>query len=338
MKVKILDCDKKKHFAGETLEFQLSEVDNAFANALRRVLLAEIPVLGIESVTIAQNTSVLADEMIAHRLGLVPLYSMKARRMRFARECDCGGQGCGECQITGDLSAECPSTQHSLPVYINEALRIDDEEVFPVSSEEKGVLLVTLGRSQKLRLRFIIRKNIAKTHAKFMPVATVAMRYAPDIILHPEGFARLGKEKCKKWVERCPRRVFSYNESSHQVEVVSPHECIFCRECTSTEPPFRNLPEPLVFVRQKRNAFGHFDFFFVVESTGVLPVMQLMRDAIEVLRKKLHRIRDGLSEDPNAQDITKTRLIGGAPTALAVINEDEMEREGAEDNLGFIMQ
>lgn len=338
MKVKILDCDKKNHLAGETLEFQLSEVDNAFANALRRVLLAEIPVLGIESVTISQNTSVLADEMIAHRLGLVPLYSMKARRMHYIRECDCGGQGCGECQITGEIIAECPSHQHSLPVYINEALHIDDKEVFPVSSEPRGVLLVTLGRSQKLHLKVVIRKNIAKTHAKFMPVATVAMRYAPEIILHPEGFARLGKEKCKLWVDRCPRRVFNYNESSQQVEVVNPQECIFCRECTSKEPPFRNLAEPLVFVRQKRNALGYFDFIFVVESTGVLPVMQLMSDAIEVLYKKLERIRDGLSEDPNAESIVKTRLIGGAPTALAVPNEDELEKEGAEDNLGFVME
>lgn len=338
MKVKILDCTKKDHYAGETLEFQLSEVDNAFANALRRVLLSEIPVLGIESVTIAQNTSVFADEMIAHRLGLVPLYSMKARRMRFARECDCGGHGCGECQITGELVAECPSHQHSLPVYINETLRIDDEEVFPVSSEERGILLLTLGRSQKLRLKIIIRKNIAKIHAKFMPVATVAMRYAPEIILHPEGLARLGKEKCQQWVNRCPRQVFAYDESSRQVKVVNPQDCIFCRECTSTEAPFSNLPEPLVFVRQKRNAMGYFDFIFVVESTGVLPVMHMMYDAIEVLQKKLLRIQAGLSEDPNGEDITKTRLIGGAPTALAVLNEDGLEKEGAEDNLYFVMQ
>lgn len=338
MKITILDCQKKEHCAGDTLEFKLSEVDNAFANGLRRVLLAEVPILGIESVTIAQNTSVLADEMLAHRLGLVPLFSMKARHMRFARDCDCGGQGCGECQITGELNVECPANQHSLPVYVNESLKIDDKDVYPVSSEEKGIWLVTLGRSQKLRLKIIIRKNIAKTHAKFMPVATVAMRYAPDIILNPEGFARLGAENCKKWVERCPRRVFSYNERSQQVEVTDPNECIFCRECTSDEGPFRFLPEPLVFVRQKKNAAGYFDFVFVVESTGVLPVLTIMYDAVDILRRKLHRIRDGLSEDPNAQNMVKTRLIGGAPTALAVANEDDVEKEGAEDNLHFVMQ
>lgn len=338
MRVTILDHQKQQHCAGDTLEFQLCEVDNAFANGLRRVLLAEVPVLGIESVTIAQNTSVLADEMIAHRLGLVPLYSMKARRMSFAKDCDCGGQGCSDCQITGELNVECPANRHSLQVFVNESLRIDDKDVYPVSSEERGIWLVTLGRSQKLKLKVVIRKNIAKTHAKFMPVATVAMRYAPDIVLNHNGLALLGEEKCRQWVERCPRRVFSYNERDRQVEITALDECIFCRECTSEDSAFRNLPEPLVLVRQKRNERGYFDFVFVVESTGVLPVLQIMYDALEVMKNKLLRIRDGLSEDPNALEMVKTRTIGGAPTALAVANEDEVETEGAEDNLRFVMQ
>lgn len=338
MRVKILECEKKDHCAGETLVFQLREVDNAFANGLRRVLLAEVPILGIESVTVAQNTSVLADEMLAHRLGLVPLYSMKARQMKYARECDCGGHGCKECQITGELSVECPPDKHSLPVYINESLKIDDEEVYPVSSEDRGILLVTLGRSQKLRLKIVIRKNIAKTHAKFMPVATVAMRYAPDIFLNNEGFAQLDEGKCREWVRRCPRNVFAYNEKTRQVEMKNADDCIFCRECMSEDATFRNLPEPLVLIRQKRNSKGYFDFVFVVESTGVLPVLQIIFDALEVLRLKLQRLRDGLSQDPNAADVIKTRLIGGAPTALAVENEDDVEKEGAEDNLNYIMQ
>ncbi|EPY32940.1 DNA-directed RNA polymerase II subunit RPB3, partial [Angomonas deanei] len=143
-------------------------------------MLAEVPTLAIESVTVIENTSVLADEMIAHRLGLVPLFSMKAREMNYARECLCGGKGCEECTITGRLIVECPPEEHARQVFVNESLSIDTPEVYPVSSEKSGVWLVTLGRSQKLNVRVVIRKNIAKVHAKFMPVATVAMRYAPD--------------------------------------------------------------------------------------------------------------------------------------------------------------
>lgn len=338
MKVKIIDCQQKPHMAGETLEFQLNEVDNAFANGLRRVMLAEIPTLGVEAVTIIQNTSVLPDEMIAHRLGLVPLSSMKARRMNYARECPCGGGGCSECMITGELHVECPADQHSLQVFVNESLKIHDEEVIPVSAEEKGIWLVTLGRCQKLSLRIAIRKNIAKTHAKFMPVATVAMRYAPDIVLNTEGFARLEPEHCRRWVSRCPQNVFRYDDKTNQVLVRSADSCIFCRECLSTDAPFNNLPEPLVFVRQRRNRQGYFDFTFVVESTGVLPVLQILYDAIAVLRTKLQNIRTGLSDDPNADEILKTKTIGGAPTAPIVPDEDIPERDVTEDNLNFVMK
>ncbi|EPY23512.1 DNA-directed RNA polymerase II subunit RPB3 [Strigomonas culicis] len=300
-------------------------------------MLAEIPTLGIEAVTISQNTSVLADEMIAHRLGLVPLFSMKARRLNYARDCPCQGVGCEMCEIKGELHAECPANEHSVQVFVNESLVIDDPEVYPVSSEDRGIWLVTLARSQKLSLRIVIRKNIAKVHAKFMPVATVAMRYATDIVLNPEGFAKLDADKCTKWVERCPCGVFGYDSNTHQVTVRDAAACIFCRECVSTEPPFNNLPEPLVFVYRKKSKDDNYEFTFVVESTGVLPVMQIMYDAIKVLRDKLQRLSTGLSEDPNAGDRIQTRPIGGAPTAPVVPNEDGITRDGVEDNLAFVM-
>lgn len=337
MKVEIIECIKKEHAAGETLVFKLNEVDSSFANALRRVMLAEVPTLGIEAVTIRQNTSVLPDEMIAHRMGLVPLFSQKARRLNFPQDCGCGGGGCPDCQITGSLRAECPPHQHSMQVFIGDSLHLDDDEVYPVSAEEHGIWLVTLGRSQVLDLSVVIRKNIAKTHAKFMPVATVAMRYAPDIILNPNGFQSLGKERAREWVARCPRNVFRFVERTGQVEVQDEDACIFCRECMSQEPPFDKLPEPLVFVRQKKNRVGYFDFTFTVESTGVLPVLQIVYDAVAVLRKKLQCVGEGLMKDPNADGI-KTRTIGQAPTAQVVPNADAIRRGAEEDNLDFTMQ
>lgn len=337
MKLEIIECVKKEHSAGETLIFQLNEVDSSFANALRRVMLAEIPTLAIESVTIRQNTSVLPDEMIAHRMGLVPLFSEKARRLNFPQDCGCGGSGCLDCQITGSLRVQCPPDQHSKQVFIGDSLHIDDPEVYPVSAEEHGIWLVTLGRSQVLDLQVVVRKNIAKTHTKFMPVATVAMRYAPEIILNPNGFQPLGKARAREWVARCPRNVFRFVERTGQVEVQDEGACIFCRECMSQEPPFDKLPEPLVFVRQKKNKMGYFDFTFTVESTGVLPVLQIVYDGVAVLRRKLQKVSEGLLKDPNADGV-KTRTIGQSTTAQVVPNPDAVRRGAEEDNLDFTMQ
>lgn len=53
--------------------FLLSGVDISVANALRRIMLAEIPTMAIDIVEVAKNSTALPDEFIAHRLGLIPL-------------------------------------------------------------------------------------------------------------------------------------------------------------------------------------------------------------------------------------------------------------------------
>ena len=53
--------------------FTLSGASTAFANAFRRAMIGEVPTLAIEDVRIYDNTSALFDEMLAHRVGLIPL-------------------------------------------------------------------------------------------------------------------------------------------------------------------------------------------------------------------------------------------------------------------------
>jgi DNA-directed RNA polymerase II subunit RPB3 len=57
----------------DRMKFVLSETDPSVANALRRVMIGETPTLAIDLVTITHNTSCIHDEMIAHRLGLLPI-------------------------------------------------------------------------------------------------------------------------------------------------------------------------------------------------------------------------------------------------------------------------
>lgn len=57
----------------EEIGFDLIGVDASIANALRRILLSEVPTMAIEHVYIWNNSSIIQDEVLAHRLGLVPL-------------------------------------------------------------------------------------------------------------------------------------------------------------------------------------------------------------------------------------------------------------------------
>jgi len=58
---------------GNELVFEMIGCDTSFANALRRILLAEVPTMAIETVYIENNTSIIHDEVLAHRMGLIPL-------------------------------------------------------------------------------------------------------------------------------------------------------------------------------------------------------------------------------------------------------------------------
>ena len=73
--------------------FTLSGASPAFANAIRRAMIGEVPTLAIEDVRIYDNTSALFDEMLAHRLGLIPIRT-DLTTYTTKDTCSCGGAGC----------------------------------------------------------------------------------------------------------------------------------------------------------------------------------------------------------------------------------------------------
>jgi DNA-directed RNA polymerase II subunit RPB3 len=70
-----------------SLKFELSNTELHVANALRRIIIAEVPTMAIDIVQIHENTSVLNDEFIAHRLGLVPLLSEYEKEFVLNEQC-----------------------------------------------------------------------------------------------------------------------------------------------------------------------------------------------------------------------------------------------------------
>lgn len=155
--------------------------------------MSEIPTIAIDLVEVETNTSVLADEFICHRLGLVPLKARAADEMLYARDCDCE-QYCENCSVVLSLHARCTGddvmkvfardlvvvaggmgTGMPLGARQNEALGapvIADPDGF-------GALICKLKKNQELRLRCIAKKGIAKEHAKWAPTAAVGFEYDP---------------------------------------------------------------------------------------------------------------------------------------------------------------
>src|SRR5436853_5987486 len=99
MDIKLLSIEQ------ETLRFALSDVSPAFANALRRIMISEIPVMAIDDVMILENNSVMYDEILAHRLGLVPVTTDGSYNL--PEECTCKSEvGCEKCRKSLSLGVE----------------------------------------------------------------------------------------------------------------------------------------------------------------------------------------------------------------------------------------
>ncbi|KAA8569200.1 hypothetical protein EYC84_000869 [Monilinia fructicola] len=165
------------------VDFELSNVDLAFANSLRRTILSEVPTIAIDRVQIEANTSVLADEFIAHRLGLVPLNSKNCDDVIYTRDCDCDGN-CELCSVTLTLHARCTGDE-IMKVYARD-LVVDPQRANkwvgnPVITDPDGLgpVIAKLRKGQELRMKCIALKGIAKEHAKWAPTAAVGFEYDP---------------------------------------------------------------------------------------------------------------------------------------------------------------
>ena len=120
MKIKILE---KK---GDKLTFQLDNATPGFANALRRIMITEVPNLAVEWADIHDNNSILFDEVIASRLGLIPL-KFDPTKFVSNEECKCGGKGCPLCQVVLALDKDGPGIAYSGD------LKSSNKDVKPIS-------------------------------------------------------------------------------------------------------------------------------------------------------------------------------------------------------------
>ncbi|KAK7317897.1 hypothetical protein RJT34_02505 [Clitoria ternatea] len=292
---------KIRELKDDYCKFELRDTDVSMANALRRVMIAEVPTIAIDLVEIEVNSSVLIDEMISHRLGLIPLTSERAMSMRFSRDCDaCDGDGqCEFCSVEFHLRVKC-MTDNTLDV-TSKDLYSSDHTVVPVdfdattttddnntSNAKSGIIIVKLRRGQELRLRAIARKGIGKDHAKWSPAATVSFMYQPEIHINDDLMETLTLQEKREWVESSPTHVFEIDPVTQQVTVVDAEAYTYDDEVIKKAEA---MGKPgLVDITAKQDSF-----IFTVETTGAIKASQLFLNAIEILKQKLDAVR--LSED-----------------------------------------
>lgn len=299
---------------GDTIQFTLSDSDASVANALRRVMIAEVPTLAIEDVQFLNNTSHLCEEYIAHRLGLIPLRSLDKKMDQFIAKnlcCHYHG-GCENCTIEFELDETCPPTQDVMYVTSNHLEVVGDRHstIVPAhfASEDEarilrsstGIRIVALGKGQNIHLVAKAHKSVGKEHAKWNPVCVATYRYEPIIEVDVQKMDLLSPDQVEKLIASCPTKVFEGASSvSGRFTVANKEKCMFCQECVKVGDGImyeitkrKHDSDKLVKVSHNTGVFH-----FTVESTGALPPEDIVMDAFDVILKKINVVEDCLFDN-----------------------------------------
>lgn len=195
------------------VDFTLQNVDLAFANSLRRTILTEIPTLAIDLVEVETNTSVLADEFIAHRLGLIPLNSKDVEDVLYTRDCDNCDQYCELCSVSITLHARCDADR-IMSVYARDLVvaqpRPNEWVGNPIITdpERQGPVICKLRKEQEVRIKCVAKKGIAKEHAKWAPTSAVGFEYDPHNKLRHVSYW-YEEDPLKEWYEQPCYNIYS---------------------------------------------------------------------------------------------------------------------------------
>jgi DNA-directed RNA polymerase subunit D len=145
----------------DSVKIQLQGVSLAYANAIRRIALSEVPVMAIDEIVILENSSIIYDELLAHRLGLIPLKTDLSRYV-LPKDCDCGNPlGCLKCSVSLVLDS---GAKESVKEILSEELISADEAIIPVRPD---IPIVKVAPGQKVKLEAYARLGTGKEHAKW---------------------------------------------------------------------------------------------------------------------------------------------------------------------------
>ncbi|KAF2186971.1 hypothetical protein K469DRAFT_725603 [Zopfia rhizophila CBS 207.26] len=306
--------------------FSLIGLDASVANAFRRILLAEIPTLAIETVYMVQNTSIIQDEVLAHRLGLIPLKGDR-KALNWLRWCKKATEDDPEGNTPTDyntiileLKMKCEWQEGGLEraaagetdpdkLYKNHSVYAKDmvwkpvgkqSEVFaadrPIEPVHPDLLIAKMRPGQRMDMSLHAVKGIGQDHAKFSPVATASYRLLPTIdILSP-----ITGTDAKKFARCFPKGVISLQPlTSKDVESHPELEGKEGEVKAVVSDPMRDtvsrecLRHPEFKDKVKLGRVRD-HFIFRVESTGQWDSDELFLESVRLLKVKCQRVKRGL--------------------------------------------
>ena len=259
----------------EELVIDMQGIEAPLANALRRIMISEVATMAIEDVDLYQNTSVIPDEVLAHRLGLIPikadpnLFKFKSAEENYSSENSILFKLHVKCIRLSDGSIQGEN------VYTKdlEWIPLIGQESYNISTVHNDILIARLGPGQEIEAELRCEKGIGATHTKWSPVCTASYRLMPTISFTQPVVG----ENAKILKKKCPVQVFDIEDGKAIIKNL--RNCTACRECLRDE----SLGVKLGKIKD------HFIcklYLVTIETTGILSPKRILKEAILVLKNK----------------------------------------------------
>jgi len=193
----------------EQISFK-TDLPLSLANAIRRSA-NYIPILAVDSLEISKNDSALYDEIIAHRVGLVPL---KNENLKLPAECGCGKEeGCSKCSMKLKLSEKGPGIIYS-------------DQMSPGENIIHKIPITILDKDQELEFVAIAKRGKGIEHAKFSP-GLIYYKYENDGVEgNDEEFKKLLEDVKKEKEENLIMTIESWGQISPKEIFISSTEML----------------------------------------------------------------------------------------------------------------
>lgn len=272
----------------DKLEFDLVGADPPVANGLRRTMISDVPTVAIESVSMEQNTGALHDELIAQRLGLIPILC----DINFLKRVASNDEQFffPDYSYKFSLDVCCPQLTPEVTVYARDLVfqpQNEDQETAvsngtmrPPQASHPDIMITRLRPGQVLKLECFAVVGVGKDHAKFSPVATAFYRLLPVIKFNQ----LITGEDARRICGVCQPGVYSVDSES-RITAKNPRKCTTCRLCI--EDPVGG--KDIQLMKKKDH------FLFTVESSGSMAAPDILVSAFDVIIDKCQAFLEELS-------------------------------------------
>ncbi|MGC9090741.1 MAG: DNA-directed RNA polymerase subunit D [Fervidicoccaceae archaeon] len=265
---------------GSTAEIYFIDIPTEILSALRRIIIEEVPTMAVDNVLVLENNSILHDEVLAHRIAMIPFNSEKAIEKYNSPEKCVECLQCEGCYSRAYLEVSNEDSERKV-VYARE-IRTEDPEIAPAIPD---IPIIVLGKGQKISMELELRLGRGKEHIKWSPVSISVLLSVPSIEYDLTSCSNLSEcLKCiSSYNEKLANQISEEKKGSMKLEKFQNTSLLrFCEEKACSGCIKVNYLDNERILR--------------FESSGSLSPQTILKISLEILREKLENLEKMISE------------------------------------------